>query len=992
MKEHTYMHSWAKRGLQTALVTGGLLMLGTGIASADENVNPDIPASPLDLNVTVPLDVANNAIGTPLGQLNVPGFHAVVSTKPVTTPVKAAAAALDKNLSPIDAGNSLGGGSFDPVTRGLKGNKVSGDVVVPIQITGNAIGALGGDAVVDGSSDSQTYTHNQDIATDGKNSGIAGNAVALDWALPIQIAGNAGGIAGGSGKTKGNATQSATETGNVWTNGKGSGLSGNVIAGQFATPVQVTGNAASWILGNAYSDFDADSSATSGGYIQTAGNGGAGTGNVAALPIALPVKFNGNAAGVWGSDADAVSHSTADAVAGAKTNGSHNIPTYVETNGNKSFLAGNIVAPQGGSVANIAGVAASWIGNAGTGHALGEGVAGSSESTVESGGFLATAGKQAGASGNVVDPAIALPVEAFGIGATYIGNSHANHDNATNVTSGDGSYTNGTNSVLGGNVVNTQPAGAAEVYGIGASHIGNASGHSTETKTVTAGNYDGTQGNASSGSGNLVQVPVALPAEIFGVGGSFVGQGEGTADETKVVKGGGGGSVIDDDGGISSNLITAPISAPIQFFGIGGAVAGQGHSHASTDTTSTAGGDVHASGPLGSIAGNLVQVPVSLPIQGHGVGAALGGTGTGASDNLTDSTAGGNATTDGHDGGLTGNIVQAPIGGVATLFGDGAAVGALAHGTGTNDVMSKAGGDSSTNGDNGSFAGNILSAQGLPIAQVFGVGAGAIGGLATGGATNTTSATSGGNVTTSGVNGGAAGNIVDVPLAAVAQAFGDGVAGAGVGHGAGDNQTTGTVGGDASTDGETSSLSGINGQLPLGALVQIFNLPVELIGNATADATNVTSIQDEPQIDVPVDGSEMGANDLPTLPLGSVSDLASAFKDGFGQRADLPVQTLPVQLNGVALPSITNVPATIPVLSTLTGKVPTTLPTSLPTLPTLPVQLPTQLPVLSGGLSSVPVLNAAQATPQIQVPALSGVDSSPLSLFSKLFQAFSLKK
>src|SRR5258708_33529326 len=99
MKENPQMHSWAKRGLQTALVTGGLLMLGTGIASADESVTPATPASPLDLNVTVPVDVANNAIGTPLGQLNVPGFHAVVSTKPVTAPVKAAAAELDKNLS-----------------------------------------------------------------------------------------------------------------------------------------------------------------------------------------------------------------------------------------------------------------------------------------------------------------------------------------------------------------------------------------------------------------------------------------------------------------------------------------------------------------------------------------------------------------------------------------------------------------------------------------------------------------------------------------------------------------------------------------------------------------------------------------------------------------------------------------------------------------------------------------------------------------------------
>ena len=42
------MQTWAKRGIQSAFVTGGLLMLGTGIASAQENVNPDAAPSPVD--------------------------------------------------------------------------------------------------------------------------------------------------------------------------------------------------------------------------------------------------------------------------------------------------------------------------------------------------------------------------------------------------------------------------------------------------------------------------------------------------------------------------------------------------------------------------------------------------------------------------------------------------------------------------------------------------------------------------------------------------------------------------------------------------------------------------------------------------------------------------------------------------------------------------------------------------------------------------------
>jgi hypothetical protein len=49
------MHTWVRRGLRTALVTGGLLMLGTGIASADENVSPDLPPSPVDAGVSTPV-------------------------------------------------------------------------------------------------------------------------------------------------------------------------------------------------------------------------------------------------------------------------------------------------------------------------------------------------------------------------------------------------------------------------------------------------------------------------------------------------------------------------------------------------------------------------------------------------------------------------------------------------------------------------------------------------------------------------------------------------------------------------------------------------------------------------------------------------------------------------------------------------------------------------------------------------------------------------
>src|SRR5215470_3887743 len=255
------MQTWAKRGLQTALVTGGLLMLGTGIASADENVNPDTPAGPLDVNLSVPVQISQNAVGTLGKQVNLPEVNKEISTKPVTdvankalAPVSKTGAlqaaapatgALNSAVSKAGAATAKGeriqqGPSIQPNGDPFMGNKIVGNLVVPIQITGNALGVLG-NASVD-SDKTQSYSHNTDVNTSGAHGGLAGNVVNLDWALPVQISGNAGGLFG-SGHTTGSATQSATATGETTTDGTNGGLSGNVIAPQGATPVQVSGNA-----------------------------------------------------------------------------------------------------------------------------------------------------------------------------------------------------------------------------------------------------------------------------------------------------------------------------------------------------------------------------------------------------------------------------------------------------------------------------------------------------------------------------------------------------------------------------------------------------------------------------------------------------------------------------------------------------------------------------------------------------------------------------
>ncbi|MBB3662764.1 MULTISPECIES: beta strand repeat-containing protein [Prauserella salsuginis group] len=1010
------MQTWAKRGLQTALVTGGMMMLGTGIASADENVDPDSPAGPLDAGVSVPVQIEDNAVGTPMGQHDLPGVDREVSTKPVTDKVNEAAAPAMEKAQPVtdkvndaaapvtervqsaaDRGNAAmtqtgphtekaAPSAESPVTKAtdagadrlpgpvsesvpqadqvtdtltqqagstdarqvpepgddpFMGNKVDTNIALPIQITGNAVGILG-DAEVHSDSE-QSYEHNSDVSTDGSSGGLAGNVVALDWAAPVQISGNAGSLFG-SGKSTGSASQDATTTGDVDTDGSNGAGAGNVVSPQLATPVQVSGNAIAWFLGHSETDFDANSSAESGGYLATNGEGGSVAGNVVGAPVALPVRAANNAA-TWGGDADASGSSMVDAAAGDDTSpGMHDIDSFIQTEGENGFASGTIAQPQVASLASVTGVAGSWIGNAATGTS-GDRQAGgtASDATMTAGGASNTNGNEAAGSGNIVDAPVALPVEIFGVGGTWIGNAHANdHVNSTEAVAGGDTLTPGDESVLSSNTASAAIASAAEVFGVGGAWIGNASGSAESDKLVDAGGYNGTLANESSGSGNLVQVPLATPVEVFGVGGSWIGQGVGEGEETKEVIAGGGGSTIDDYGFANANLVQAPVALPAQVFGVGASWIGNGIGEGEGDTITEAGGDATAAGDKGTIAGNIGFVPVSMPAQVHGIGASWIGNGHGTSSNLTDSMAGGDATTSGEEGSIAGNLVEVPAGGAASVFGNGANWIGTASGTGVNDVVSEAGGDSETVGDGGSIAGNIVSADAMPIVSAFG-NAASLTGVANGAGANFVDVTSGGDKETSGMGGAISGSIVDVPLTAVAQLFGNAATVGGVANAIGDNTTVGESSGTTTTAGDQQALSGVDMQRPIGVVAQVYDVPLALLGQATTMASNDTdlTVADapiDPIIDKQITGSELPATGMPNTPYfdalaNRAPELASASPmqrsatptaapsapelpaaPGMPGAGDLPAGELPVngllpELSGAGAPELPAMPA-----------------------------------------------------------------------------------
>jgi trimeric autotransporter adhesin len=979
------MHTWAKRGLQTALVTGGLLMLGTGIASADEDVNPDKPASPLDGTATVPVHMHNNAVGTPLGSQDVPSLRkdATVRTSdvtravpagkvaPVTDPVtgkaqRAAgdlagpavnnvrdeaesltdsardqAAPLTDRVRPVEdrlnqlpgGDNKLGHASLDRVHvpavdardgQHLSGNQINVNLVAPIDLSGNAIAVLGKATATNDSS--QSYGQDHDVASSGAGGVISGNVVDADWALPVQITNNAVAVLG-KACAEGTSSQEAWATGDIVADGSHSVLGGNVVAPQFATPVQVDGNA---IAGGGFADAtsSADTSGEAGGWILSSGQDSIGGGNAVPVPVAVPAKANGNAVMVLGKSV-AAAESTADAMAGATRTGMYGVPTYVETNGDPAVAAGNIVDPAASGPVLL-------CGNAG-------GLGGAADATcdtsteADAGGTNRTTGEGSILSGSIADAPIALPVEGFGNPVVGAGTATTDATNTVDATSGGDSYTRGHDSILSGTTATTAPTGPVDVFANPVAAIGNASTTTDNTSVTDAGGNAGTTGDNSLAGGNMATAPVATTEEVFGNTAAGAGGTDLTVTEDTTITSGGGSNTNDDNGLAASNLVNAPVATAAQGFGNGvGAVAFH-DATATADDEVTAGGPSKATGASGLGSGNIAQAPTSLPFQLFGTGGTAAGKGSQVAVNDLESEAGGDATSDGANGFGGGNVVSAPIGGAGQVWGE--TVAAL----GKNDSLagsvteSEAGGDTETTGEGGVISGNVVSPQALPVAQSLAAAASGVGGMNTTTATNQTDADSGGDIDTNGDSGFISGNLVDVPAGAQAQPFGDAVSAVGSSsYAQGLSETNSEVGGSSNTSGSgLGSLSGMDATVPVGADVPVYDVPVEVLAQAMTESADSGTMQvgeGEPQINLPVSGG-LESTEVPSFMRGArtmpsddpvqgmfsgvlggfasgmtgvpgqehVSDLSSLVSEGV--LAEQPAETLPAPASRTDVPA-----------------------------------------------------------------------------------------
>ncbi|HEY3749376.1 MAG TPA: hypothetical protein VGL80_09265 [Pseudonocardiaceae bacterium] len=805
------MQTWAKRGMQTALVTGGLLMLGTGIASANENVNPDLPASPIDGGASVPVHVGDNAVGTPIGQV-----------KPAT---------VDRTISTDGL----------PDSRPVGANRAKADVVVPVDVSGNAIAA-------------------------GRAPGpLAGNVVEVNHSAPVQITGNAVGVAG-----------------------------------------------------TATSINDASQSATAGGDTTTNGTGGTGAGNVGAVPVALPVEVTDQAVSGAGN-ANSAGRDTVTAKGGDNTRRGYRGWDYVDTNGDPSTLSGNAVVP---GVANPAAVtcnAAGAIGNSDSECA--------STNTDTAGGVVATTGAGSTGSGNVAMAPVSEPAEVFGNGASAIGNANSGASNTERSTALGNGFTLGDGSAASANDVTAPVAGANDMFANGVSGIGNAAGTADNEVNSTSGGYSGTTGTGGTGSGNIGQIPVAAPVEAYGTSGSAAGNATGTVpDETKQIRAGGSPNARDDNGTASSNVVSTPAALPAQVFGDAAGVAANTSSVADSSSTVYAGGDPTATGRAGTGSGNVVTAPAAVPAQVFNDGASVVGNGTTTGFNDTTAGSGGTATANGSDGTVAGNVVNVPDAGPIQAFGVAAASPGNEEADSLSNTYTTAGDDTVTDGDRGALAGNVVTAQVSQVEQVLATGLAGAGNSTANGFTDTATK-AGGNVRTSGEWGALSGDLVNVPATDVTQAAADGASALGNQWAFTHSTTSAASGGTSRTSGD-GFLDGTPVIAPPGVDATVFRVPVDIVGRAVEGGYHTTSVADDdtapPQVWLPF-GQEQGQQ---FGPAASVDDLLRAdqvpgLAGLFGRRVAPPMspmemtQVFPVLSNGIPNFSTMELTQQMPVLPPL---------------------------------------------------------------------------
>ncbi|GAA0397482.1 hypothetical protein Acor_74780 [Acrocarpospora corrugata] len=430
--------------------------------------------------------------------------------------------------------------------------------------------------------------------TSGTSSVGGGNQVNLPVSLPIDISGNAVGVAGDStaGSKGGASVENTTKGIPGKTSGDSSVLGGNQVNAPISAPVNACGNAVS-LFGSSQAGCEGGSS------VKNSGQGGAGGnttngdrsvlgGNQITAPISAPVNACGNAIAIFG-----------DAAAGCKGGSSVKNtgvgPGGNTTSGRSSALGGNqVIAPISGPI-NICGNTVAIFGEAFSGCKGGSSVTNTGKPGKpgkpgnryhQAAGSTGndTDGRFGAGSGNQVIAPVNLPINLCG---NAVGSSIAGCKGGTDVrndvpgTAAGGNRTDGRSGVLAGNQVVAPITAPINICGNAVALAGDAFAGCLGGSSVKNGGK-GAGGNTTSGrsgvlAGNQVVAPITAPINACGNAVAALGASEAHCKGGVSADGGpgGGGNTTNGKNGVAAgNQVVAPITAPVNACGNSAAVLG----------------------------------------------------------------------------------------------------------------------------------------------------------------------------------------------------------------------------------------------------------------------------------------------------------------------------------------------------------------------------------------------------------------------------------
>ncbi|OLT26053.1 hypothetical protein BJF83_04015 [Nocardiopsis sp. CNR-923] len=364
------MSKWAGTSAKAMLLAAGFVALGTGVAFADGDIatsgNGSIAGgNQLVVDGDVPVNVCGNSIGAVLG---VSGASCTGGT----------AAVIEGDRSIATSGN----GSI------LGGNQAVVDGDIPVNLSGNAIGALGGMAGAQATDTTALVSQRggrggrdgDSIASSGNGSILGGNQLVGDLDVPVNVSGNAigavGGVAGAAATDTNAIVHDAADRrdrrdrrdrddrsdpddrsdrddrdeygydGYRSHQAAPAEVSTMDLVGEAARNVHVLPDTSGVDAGVLRQSAPAEREHMSQPDIASSGNGSVLGGNQAVVDLAVPVDLSGNAIGAVGGVAGAAATDTRAIVEDDND---------VATSGNGSLLGGNQAVVDGDVPVNVTG-------------------------------------------------------------------------------------------------------------------------------------------------------------------------------------------------------------------------------------------------------------------------------------------------------------------------------------------------------------------------------------------------------------------------------------------------------------------------------------------------------------------------------------------------------------------------------------------------------------------------------------------------------------